>query len=116
MTQFEWFDFQDQHQAKIKEIQSKPIVLKLGKYECWVENESIHYSKWVKKQRDFISYDIIEPIQTYEIHGGIGNKLICTWKKQIIYRDKNGNEFTELEYWDNEKITKKEFLDNSTKT
>lgn len=113
MTQFELFEFQDDHNRKVQKIRQKPIILKWGKYECRIENGTIYYSKWVKKQRDFISYDIIEPIQTYEIHGGIGNKLICTWKKQIIYRDKNGNEFTELEYWDNEQITREEFLDNS---
>lgn len=62
MTQFELFDFQDECKTKLQEIHQKPIILKIGKYECWVENENIHYSKWIKKQREFISYDIIEPI------------------------------------------------------
>lgn len=116
MTQFELFDFQDECKTKLQEIRQKPIILKIGKYECWVENESIHYSKWIKKQREFVSFDIIEPIQMCDIRGGIGNQFIFTWEKQIIYLDKNGNEFTELEYWDNEQITREEFLDNSPKT
>ena len=113
MTQFEWFDFQDQHQAKIREIRSKPIVLKLGKYECWVENEIVHYSKWVKKQREFVSYDITDPIQTYEIRGDVGNQFLWTWKKQIIYQDKEGHKFTKLEYWDNQEMSRKEWLNDN---
>ena len=113
MTQFEWFDFQDQHQAKIREIRSKPIVLKLGKYECWVENEIVHYSKWVKKQREFVSYDITDPIQTYEIRGDVGNQFLWTWKKQIIYQDKEVHKFTKLEYWDNQEMSRKEWLNDN---
>lgn len=108
MTQFEWFDFQDQHQEKLKEIRSKPIVLKLGKYECWVENEKIHYAKWVKKQREFVKKTGGE-IQAY-LFGGIGNQLIGKVTTPIIYIDGNGNEFTELEYWDKQELTRKEWL------
>lgn len=112
MTQFELFDFQDECKNKLQKIHQDPIILKWGSYECWAENNKIHYSKWVKKQREFVSYYIVEPIQTYEIHGGIGNQLLRTWKKQIIYRDKEGHEFTELEYWNNQEMSKKEWLND----
>lgn len=114
MTQFELFDFQDEYKNKLQEIRQKPIILKWGKYECWVENEIVHYSKWVKKQREFIKKAGGE-VKAY-LFGGVGNQLIGKVTTPLIYTDKNGNEFTELEYWDNEQITKEDFLDNSPKT
>ena len=111
MTQFEWFDFQDQHQAKLKEIRSKPIVLKLGKYECWVENGQIHYAKWIKKQRsieEFVSIMSNIEDRTYYKDG----KWISVYSNHLIFTDKNGNRFRddELEYWDKQELTKKEWL------
>lgn len=111
MTQFELFNFQDECKNKLQKIRQKPIILKWGKYECWTENETIHYSKWVKKQRDFIK-KTGGNIKAY-LFGGIGNQLLGTLTEPIIYQDKEGHEFTDLEYWDNEQITKEEFLDNS---
>lgn len=111
---FNWLEFQLQHQARLQEIRQKPIALKWGQYECWVENGTIHYSKWVKKQREFVKKTGGD-VQAY-LFGGIGNQLIGKVTTPLIYTDKNGNEFTELEYWDNEQITREEFLDNSLKT
>lgn len=120
MTQFELFDFQDECKTKLQEIRQKPIILKIGKYECWVENESIHYSKWIKKQIDLTQYKSVthgwEEVRYYK-----DGKFIFERYHYWEIEDQNGKikrikgDFP-LYYWENKQITKEDFLDNSPKT
>lgn len=107
---FDLLEFQLQHQAKLQEIRSNPIVLKLGLYECSLDTEGIHYFKWSKKQREFVGCTVREPLLTSDISGGKGNRLVWVYRNEIVYRDKDGNEFTELDYWDREEMTREEWL------
>lgn len=107
---FDLLEFQLQHQAKLQEIRSNPIVLKLGLYECSLDTEGIHYFKWSKKQREFVDCTVREPLLTSDISGGKGNRLVWVYRNEIVYRDKDGNEFTELDYWDREEMTREEWL------
>lgn len=107
MTQIDILELNKQNKDKIKEIRDCPIILKFGKYECKVKKYNIEYFKWVKKKRDIVSYEVSN---LTECRGGLGNNIIWIYKKEIIYYDKYGNSFTDPEYWDNEKISKEEWL------
>ena len=116
MTQFELFEFQDECKDKLQEIRQKPIVLKWGKYECWVENNIIFYSKWSKKQIDLTQYKSIthgwEEAQYYK-----DGKFTFTQYHYWEVEEPNGNikrikgDFP-LFYWDNEQISREKWLDN----
>lgn len=107
MTQIDTLELNKQNKDKIKEIRNCPITLKFGEYECEVKNENIKYLKWIKKQRNIVSYEISSPV---EFRGGIGNKLLCVYKEEIIYYDELGNSFTDPEYWINKEISREEWL------
>ena len=120
MTQFELFDFQDECKAKLQEIRQKPIILKIGKYECWVENESIHYSKWTKKQIDLTQYKYVTH-GWEEVRYCKDEKFVFETYHYWKLEDQNGEikrikgDFP-LYCWENEQISREEFLDNSSKT
>lgn len=105
---FDLLELQLQHQAKLQEIRSNPIVLKLGLYECSLDAEGIHYFKWSKKQREYIK--ISGGNDCKYLFGGKGNQLIAIVKEPMYYMDENGHWFSEPNYWDKEEMTREKWL------
>lgn len=105
MTQDEWLDFCEQHERETQEIRNKPIELWWGRYCCYVDKMDglVHHVIRKKKNREYVS--IQSPIQ---VRGGKGNQVVWNWYYQ--YTDKDGNVFTDLTYYENEEVTREEWL------
>lgn len=104
MIRDEWLDFTEKHNKEIQAIRSKPIELWFGKYCVYVTDSSIHYVIRRKKEREYMGVSQYSTL----IRGGKGNQTTWTWTSNYI--DADGNEFSDLYYWENDEVAKEEWL------